>query len=203
MPDLPPSADPLPSGSSAESQSTPALPASAPALDQPYYGASFGAAFVRFWTKYATFSGRSSRSEFWWWALAWVAIGLVAHLPVQLAGLQSRHSGPLPVIVTVASTLWLAGTIVPFAALCWRRLHDANLSGWWAAPFLAFDLVQWAIATFSGENLASPSLGTAPLSIVSMVMSVLGVAVAVLLLALTVRRSNPAGARFDVVRSRP
>src|SRR6185312_8282818 len=35
-------------------------------LDQPLYGASFGQAIKRFFTKYATFSGRASRSEYWW-----------------------------------------------------------------------------------------------------------------------------------------
>ena len=32
-------------------------------LSAPYYGASLGIAFSRFWRKYATFSGRASRSE--------------------------------------------------------------------------------------------------------------------------------------------
>ena len=44
-------------------------------LDAPLRGASFGQAFSRFFKKYATFHGRASRSEFWWWFLANAIIG--------------------------------------------------------------------------------------------------------------------------------
>ncbi|MDR0365723.1 MAG: DUF805 domain-containing protein [Bifidobacteriaceae bacterium] len=40
-----------------------------PPLDQPYYGASMWTAVKRFFRKYVTFTGRASRSEFWWWML--------------------------------------------------------------------------------------------------------------------------------------
>jgi len=39
------------------------------ALDMPYYGIGFIDAIKRGFRKYATFSGRASRSEYWWWAL--------------------------------------------------------------------------------------------------------------------------------------
>lgn len=47
------------------------------ALSAPLYGASFPQAVSRFFRKYATFSGRASRSEYWWWVLAntLVAVG--------------------------------------------------------------------------------------------------------------------------------
>ena len=35
----------------------------------PLYGASLPQAFQRFFKKYADFSGRASRSEYWWWYL--------------------------------------------------------------------------------------------------------------------------------------
>src|SRR6478672_3799532 len=35
----------------------------------PLYGASLPEAVPRYFRKYATLSGRASRSEFWWWAL--------------------------------------------------------------------------------------------------------------------------------------
>lgn len=46
-------------------------------LDQPLYGATIGQAFVRFWKKYVVFSGRASRSEFWWAVLITTIIGVV------------------------------------------------------------------------------------------------------------------------------
>ena len=42
---------------------------SEPPLDWPYYGIGFGAAITRFFKKYATFTGRASRGEYWWYAL--------------------------------------------------------------------------------------------------------------------------------------
>jgi hypothetical protein len=46
-------------------------------LDKPLYGATFGQAISRFFKKYATFSGRASRSEYWWWVLASAIISAV------------------------------------------------------------------------------------------------------------------------------
>ena len=43
-------------------------------LSRPLYGANFGQAVGRFFRKYATFTGRASRSEFWW-----VRLFLVLH----------------------------------------------------------------------------------------------------------------------------
>ena len=41
-----------------------------PPLELPYYGAPPVEAVKRVFQKYAVFSGRASRSEYWWWALA-------------------------------------------------------------------------------------------------------------------------------------
>ena len=40
-------------------------------LTLPLYGAPFGPALSRFFRSYVRFSGRASRSEFWWPVLAW------------------------------------------------------------------------------------------------------------------------------------
>ena len=44
-------------------------PTGQPPLELPYYGISFGGAIARGFKKYATFAGRASRSEYWWWTL--------------------------------------------------------------------------------------------------------------------------------------
>jgi uncharacterized membrane protein YhaH (DUF805 family) len=64
--------------------------------------------------KYATFSGRASRSEYWWFVLAYV-IGAVI---VSLLGI-----GFLYLIYTLA-------LIVPAAAAGYRRLQDTGRKGW-------------------------------------------------------------------------
>jgi len=48
--------------------------------DRPVYGASPWQSVVLFWTQYLTFTGRASRSEFWWWTLASAAVSLVLEI---------------------------------------------------------------------------------------------------------------------------
>ena len=50
-----------------------------PPLDWPHYGIGFVPAVKRGFQKYATFTGRASRSEFWWWALANAIVGTVLY----------------------------------------------------------------------------------------------------------------------------
>lgn len=64
-------------------------PGGEPPLWAPYYGISFGGAVTRFFKKYATFSGRASRSEFWWWYLVNVVVAIVLGI---LAGVGAATS---------------------------------------------------------------------------------------------------------------
>lgn len=107
-------------------------------LSQPLYGATFGQAVSRFFTKYATFSGRASRSEFWWsWlfflalvTLIGVPIGAIVGLtgtPTASGGVQLTAPG---VIALVVGGLLFLGLIIPRISVTVRRLHDADYSGW-------------------------------------------------------------------------
>lgn len=68
--------------------------------------------------KYAQFSGRARRSEYWWWTLAVFVVGLVADF-VDLA----VHSPLLQIVLFLA-------TVLPSLAVGVRRLHDTGKSGW-------------------------------------------------------------------------
>lgn len=48
--------------------------------------------------KYATFSGRATRSEYWWFAL----FSVLVNLAVSLVGSQAGSSNLLPAIVSLA-----------------------------------------------------------------------------------------------------
>lgn len=115
----------------------------APALDQPYYGAPFGAAVRRAFQKYATFSGRASRSEYWWWILG---VGLISTVLFILAfvtggvsirpdGMYETGSG-IGLIFFALYGVWGLATIIPHIAVTVRRLHDSNRSGFWV--FITF-----------------------------------------------------------------
>jgi len=54
--------------------------AAQPPVGTPWHQATFGASFVRFWRGYATFRGQAARAEFWFWALWWFLISLVANI---------------------------------------------------------------------------------------------------------------------------
>ena len=72
--------------------SAPAQP-SPPALDMPHYGIGFIDAIKRGFKKYATFSGRASRSEYWWWALFSFIVYLVLLVPAYVLGITTSSDG--------------------------------------------------------------------------------------------------------------
>jgi len=109
-----------------------------PPLNQPYYGASIGAAIRRFFTKYATFRGRASRSEFWWWELVAAIVGIVYNV-LNVATRSSDPNHPYTaggILVLIVYGIFALGTLIPSLAVTWRRMHDTNRSGAWY--FIAF-----------------------------------------------------------------
>lgn len=81
----------------------------------------FGTAVKTCLNKYATFSGRAARSEFWYFALFTFIANVVASV------LDSAVFNDMPVFSLIATIVF----IVPSLAVGARRLHDKDLSGWW------------------------------------------------------------------------
>lgn len=73
-------------------------------------------------SKYVTFSGRASRSEYWWFIVA-LALAYIVAIIVGSA-INEQLGGLLYVIVAL-------GTFLPTLAVLIRRLHDLDRSGWW------------------------------------------------------------------------
>jgi len=110
--------------------------------------------------KYADFSGRARRSEYWWFAL----FAGVVYLVVSMI---DRAIDTYPVITGL---VWLA-LIVPTVAAAVRRLHDTGKSGWFALLGLIpianiVLLVFLAMDTQLGDNQygASPKAVAAPVA---------------------------------------
>jgi uncharacterized membrane protein YhaH (DUF805 family) len=108
-----------------------------PPLWAPYYGAPIGAAVKRFFKKYTAFSGRASRSEYWWVALVLGVVGFVLQILTGLlgaAGSTSTSSGNVPgpgaVVGLILIIVFYLAVLIPSIALLVRRLHDGNFSGW-------------------------------------------------------------------------
>lgn len=128
----PPPTPPAPAPAPAWESYTPAPSGPETTIDQPFYGASFWTAFTRYWTKYATFSGRASRSEFWWADLGNGIIFLVLYLGLLTPGIVIAANGGSPALLIIGGILvglFGLAVIIPSYALLWRRLHDANLAG--------------------------------------------------------------------------
>lgn len=70
---------------------------------------------------YCNFSGRSSRSEYWWFCLFTVLVGAVC-------GFFSVFSSTLGNTLQIIANLAL---LLPSLGVAVRRLHDINKSGWW------------------------------------------------------------------------
>ena len=76
--------------------------------------------------KYAIFSGRASRSEFWYWKLFYYVVLVV---PFALLSILSPFFLLLGLVI---------GSIcsVPDWSVTARRLHDTDCSGWWQLTFV-------------------------------------------------------------------
>lgn len=97
---------------------------------------TFGQSIQMVFRKYAEFSGRASRSEFWWFALfSFLVSGATGSLFPGLAG------------------AWFFAVIVPSLAVSVRRLRDAGL-GWGWLFFLLLPFVGLVVLAIL---LAQPS----------------------------------------------
>lgn len=86
----------------------------------------------------ATFQGRAPRSEYWYWQ----ALCTVATLCIIFLGLPPAVTSLLSIVL-----------FLPSIALCSRRLHDINMSGWWQlVPWL---LLNGGLLSFGPEPAAS------------------------------------------------
>lgn len=100
-------------------------------------------------SKYADFSGRASRSEYWWFYLFCVLMSWGASVVGALT--MDENSAAIP------SLLLNLAFMVPMVAAGARRLHDTNRSGWWQLLALTgvgviLLLVWWASKSDAGEN---------------------------------------------------
>ncbi|MFJ5488453.1 DUF805 domain-containing protein [Hansschlegelia beijingensis] len=76
-----------------------------------------------FFSNYATFSGRSSRSEYWYALLFVVLSSIVAGLLDAALFGTSGHIDPI-------SSIWQLALLIPGISVAVRRLHDTDRSGW-------------------------------------------------------------------------
>lgn len=88
----------------------------------------FGEAIQTCLAKYATFRGRASRSEYWWFYLFFLLVlTATAILDMALLGYDPANPSAAPWL----SVVGLLALFLPSLAAAIRRLHDTDKSGWW------------------------------------------------------------------------
>ena len=78
--------------------------------------------------KYATFSGRARRSEYWYFVLFNGLIGLALGFLGSFLGTLLRSDG-VTTFFTVLSSIYSLAVLVPSLAVGVRRLHDIGKAG--------------------------------------------------------------------------
>lgn len=91
---------------------------------------TFGESIKACFSKYAEFSGRADRTEYWWFELFLLLI-LIG------AGMLGD---------TLANLISLA-IMLPSLAVGARRLHDVNKSGWWQLLYLV-PIIGWIVLIY-------------------------------------------------------
>ncbi|MCM1076513.1 MAG: DUF805 domain-containing protein [Bacteroides sp.] len=107
---------------------------------------TFGEAVQRALTvNYCNFTGRSSRSEFWWFMLFGIIVSCVVSI-------LFAWSDTLEYIVNGLVSLFF---ILPSLGLAIRRMHDTGRSGWWILVNLV-PLVGWIIYLYFAAQDSQP-----------------------------------------------
>ncbi len=185
-------------------------------LESTDYRCTFGNAVKRFFTKYAVFSGRASRREFWWVILFFVLCNIALSI---IGGMFAFISTAVP---TILSVVWTLATIVPYVALAVRRVHDTNKSGWWVLlpgiPYVISEIVNYTAIMPATDRITDTILGVAAgldedvatqqlisqmngLAAPSALVTICSLIFLISGLVLMCGAPKPEGARFDVPRS--
>lgn len=136
--------------------------------------------------KYARFSGRARRAEYWWFALFTTGLGVVAGIIDIILGFDVEKNGPVGAAVSL-------GMLVPSLAVSARRMHDLGRSALWLVlPVLGL----FAAALIFGFALSSGGVGSSggPMFGVAFVIAIFGYLL--LLLVWFCRRGTDGPNRF-------
>jgi uncharacterized membrane protein YhaH (DUF805 family) len=104
--------------------------------------------------KYCVFSGRASRSEFWFFVLFNVVISLIFNALV----FACSDSSGMTMLFTSLSYIYSLAVLLPGIGVSVRRLHDIGKGGgWFCISFIPIIGWIWAIVLYAtptepGEN---------------------------------------------------
>lgn len=82
--------------------------------------------YLKVLKKYATFSGRAQRAEYWYFTLFSAIIIIILSVLDTITGLYNYETD-----LGLLSSIYALGILIPNIAVAVRRLHDIGKSGWW------------------------------------------------------------------------
>jgi uncharacterized membrane protein YhaH (DUF805 family) len=140
--------------------------------------------------RYAEFSGRSRRMEFWMWVLFQFLIGVVFLIVMTALVGSAIMSGDMGAVMAMGGIVLLLyllfalfGLIcfIPSLAVTIRRLHDTNRSGWWVmlywGPYLFLimaSMVMGAGAASGGDPTGSGAMAGGVIGMIAILAWLVG-----------------------------
>lgn len=82
--------------------------------------------------KYVTFSGRASRSEYWWFMLFIYLVGFaLGGIGLAAMNFETGELSTVSIAFFALAGVFTLAILLPAIGVGVRRFHDRNLSGWW------------------------------------------------------------------------
>ncbi len=112
--------------------------------------------------KYADFSGRARRREYWMYFLFYTLIAIALSIVFGIIGAAAARDGAGFGLGSAVVGIFSLALVIPSLAVTVRRLHDTGRSGWWwlisFIPFGSLVLLVFAMLDSQpGDNAYGPN----------------------------------------------
>lgn len=107
---------------------------------------TFSQSIKSVFSKYFDFSGRATRSEYWYFYLFNFLVVMVYYIALFATLISGGSDSAGSAFLAVVFLIYSLAIIIPSLAVTVRRLHDTGHSGWWI--FLNLLLVIGSIVLF-------------------------------------------------------
>jgi uncharacterized membrane protein YhaH (DUF805 family) len=113
--------------------------------------------YILAFKKYFDFSGRATRSEYWWFILFSTIASIILSILDGVFGTYDAQMG-----TGLLSGIYSLAVIIPSIAVAARRLHDIGKSGWWQLLLIipivgVIILIIWLATDSKEDNKYGPN----------------------------------------------
>jgi len=95
--------------------------------------------YIQVIKKYAVFSGRARRKEYWFFVLFNILISIALSMVDVMLGTANADTG-----TGLLGGIYSLAVLIPSIAVLVRRLHDTDRTGWWALIGL-IPIIGWIV----------------------------------------------------------